>query len=141
MKYWARNFTKLHIFIYRISNGLLGSRLGKQSILLLNTTGRRSGKRYTATLAYFRDGDRYLVVGSNWGEEKHPDWYDNLIKQPHTTIQVKADKINVVAQSAQAEEYQRLWQLVSAQNEQYARYQQQTKRVIPIMILTPIHHP
>jgi deazaflavin-dependent oxidoreductase (nitroreductase family) len=138
MKDWFAIFTKLHIFVYRITKGLLGSQLGKQSILLLITTGRRTGKRYVTTLAYYRDDSRYLIVGSNWGKEKHADWYYNLTGQPRTTIQVRGQKITVEARAAQGEEYQRLWQRVTAQNEQYIRYQQHISRRIPIVILTPI---
>jgi deazaflavin-dependent oxidoreductase (nitroreductase family) len=135
---WIRFFTKIHIFIYRSSNGWIGNRLGKQSILLLNTTGRRSGKNYITTLSYYRDGSRYLVVGSNWGKESHPNWYYNLLYQPHITIQVRSKIIPVVALPAEGEEYLRLWQLVTDQNEQYITYQKSIKRKIPVVILTPI---
>jgi deazaflavin-dependent oxidoreductase (nitroreductase family) len=138
MSNWFEVFTKIHIFIYQISKGRLGSRLGKQSMLLLNTIGRKTGKRRSTTLAYFRDGERYLVVGSNWGKENHPGWYFNLINHSHTAIQVGSNIINVEAQPALGEEYQRLWQLVTAQNEQYIHYQKTTRRSIPIVILTPI---
>jgi deazaflavin-dependent oxidoreductase (nitroreductase family) len=134
---WIRFFTKTHIFIYRMSNGWMGSRLGKQSILLLNTIGRRSGKNYITTLSYYRDGSRYLIVGSNWGEESQPSWYYNLLNQPRITIQVRSKIIPVVALPTEGEEYLRLWQLVTDQNEQYITYQKDMKRKIPIVILTP----
>ncbi len=137
MSNWTRFFTSLHIHIYRLTNGWVGSRLGKQSILILNTTGRRSGKQYLTTLSYYRDGNRYLIVASNWGEERHPAWYFNLMHQPHTSIQVGSNTIAVEAQAAQGEERERLWQLVTAQNEQYSNYQKSLNRRIPIVVLTP----
>ena len=137
MSPWIKMFTSAHIFFYRLTNGLMGSRLGRQSILLLNTIGRNSGKTHTTTLSYYRDGDRYLIVGSNWGKESQPSWYYNLLGHPHTTIQVRSNIIEVEAQPAQGEEYQRLWLLVTAKNEQYISYQKGLKRNIPIVILTP----
>ncbi len=137
MSRWIKLFTSAHILIYRVTNGWVGSRLGRQSILLLTTTGRKSGKTYTTTLSYYRDGERYLVVGSNWGKESQPGWYYNLLGQPRATIQVRSGIIAVVAQPAQNDEYRRLWQLVTAKNGQYISYQKGLKRHIPIVILTP----
>lgn len=132
-----RFITSINVFIYRVSGGRLGNRLGKQSVLLLPTVGRKSGKRHVTTVSYYRDGNSYLVVASNWGKENHPGWFYNLVEQPRTTIQVGANTIQVEARQAQGEEYQRLWQLVTQQNEQYVRYQRRMKRRIPIVILTP----
>ena len=112
--------------------------MGKQSVLLLHTIGRKSGLSYTTTLSYYRDGNSYLVVASNWGKETNPDWLLNLMQLPHTTIQVKATTIAVEAHVAQCEEYSRLWELVTQQNNQYVQYQKRLKRKIPIVILTPI---
>ena len=112
--------------------------MGGQSILLLHTLGRKSGKNYTTSLSYYRDGDAYLVVASNWGKENQPDWFYNLMKHPHTTIQVAAKSMAVDAHQAQGVEYRRLWELVTLHNRQYIHYQKGLKRQIPIMILTPI---
>lgn len=106
-------------------------------MLLLHTIGRRSGKRRTASLAYYHNGNNYLVVASNWGKENHPGWFYNLMQQPRTTIQVKSNTIAVEARQAQGEDYQRLWLLVTRQNSQYVVYQKGMKRRIPILILTP----
>lgn len=138
MNIWTRLFTRLHAFIYRLTRGFLGYRVGKQSVLLLKTVGRRTGINHTTTLSYYRDEKNYLVVASNWGMESHPDWYLNLIKEPCTTIQIKEKILQVDARLAQGEEYARLWQLVTSQNDQYIRYQEGIKRRIPIVILTPI---
>jgi deazaflavin-dependent oxidoreductase (nitroreductase family) len=134
---WITFFTSLHIAVYRLTGGLLGSRLGKQSILLLHSVGARTGKKHITTLSYYRDGKNFLVVASNWGKPSHPGWYYNLLKDPCTTIQVRAKVIEVQAHPAKAGEYQRLWQLVTSQNGQYLRYQQGLARHIPIVILTP----
>jgi deazaflavin-dependent oxidoreductase (nitroreductase family) len=138
MTNWNKIFTQANVFIYQITKGALGNRMGRQSVLLLHTNGRKSGKRYVTSLSYYRDGNSYLVVASNWGKEYHPDWYHNLMHHPQTTIQVGASTFPVVAHSAQKEEYQRLWLLVTQKNAQYIQYQKRLKRPIPIVILTPI---
>ncbi len=137
MSRWIKLFTSAHIFIYRVTNGWVGSQLGRQSMLLLTTKGRKSGKTYTTSLSYYRDGERYLIAGSNWGKESQPDWYYNLLKQPRTTIQVRSSMIAVEAKPAQDDEYQRLWQLVTAKNGQFSSYQEAMERRIPIVVLTP----
>ena len=134
-------FTTLHVSLFRLSGGRVGNRLGKQSALLLHTVGRNSAKDYYTTLSYYRDGDNYLVVASNWGKESDPDWYLNLIQQPKTTIQVGSKILNVEARPAEGEDYQRLWVLVTRKNEQYITYQNGMKRRIPIMILSPTLQP
>lgn len=128
----------MNVTLFRLSGGRLGSKMGKQSVLLLHTVGRKSGKSYTTPLAYFRDGEDYLVVASNWGKNKNPDWFQNLMRQPRTTIQVKDQTLPVEAHQAEGKDYEKLWELVGSQNQQYLRYQEQTPRQIPIVILTPI---
>jgi len=134
-------FTRVHVLIYQVSHGYLGNQLGKQSMLLLYTIGRRSGKKRVTSLAYYRDGSNYLIVGSNWGKETQPAWFHNLMGQPRATIQVGKMSIAVLARQAQGEEYQRLWGQVTSQNHQYIEYQKQIKRRIHIVILTPMDFP
>jgi deazaflavin-dependent oxidoreductase (nitroreductase family) len=111
--------------------------MGGQSVLLLQTVGRKSGKERVTPLSYYRDGDNYLVVGSNWGKETPPDWYLNLLRQPKASIQVKDKAFAVEAHEAAEGDYGRLWALVCSQNPQYAKYQQGIKRRIPIVVLRP----
>jgi deazaflavin-dependent oxidoreductase (nitroreductase family) len=137
MPNWNKILTAVNVFVYQNTNGRLGNRMGGQSVLLLHTTGRKSGKSYVTSLSYYRDGNTYLVVASNWGNENHPDWYLNLLHNPRTTIQVGATTILVEARQAQGDEYARLWEVVTRQNKQYLQYQKGMKRKIPIVILTP----
>jgi deazaflavin-dependent oxidoreductase (nitroreductase family) len=137
MSAWINFFTSIHIALYRFTGGFLGGKLGRQSILLLQSTGAHTAKKHITTLSYYRDGQRYLVVASNWGKERNPGWYYNLLAHPQTTIQVRSRTITVQAHPALTDEYQRLWQLVTKQNEQYLRYQHGINRRIPIVILTP----
>ena len=137
MNRWINSFTSIHIALYRLTGGFLGGKLGRQSILLLHSTGAHTAKKHITTLSYYRDRQRYLVVASNWGKGRNPGWYYNLLAHPQTTIQVMSQTIAVQAQPALADEYPRLWQLVTSQNDQYRRYQYGLNRRIPIMILTP----
>ena len=134
---WRKFFTRLNVSVFRLSGGRLGSKMGRQSVLLLHTQGRKTGKHYLTTLSCYRDGENYLVVASNWGKESHPSWYYNLLQYPNTVIQVGSKTINVTAQPAGEIAYQRLWVLVTQKNEQYIEYQKKMNRRIPIVVLRP----
>jgi F420H(2)-dependent quinone reductase len=137
MPTWIKFFTSANALLFRTTGGRLGNRMGGQSVLLLNTVGRKSGQPRTNPLSYYRDGDSYLVVASNWGKAAHSAWYYNLLDHPRTTIQVGAAVIPVVARPAEGKEYDRLWDLVTRQNDQYLKYQKGLSRKIPIVILIP----
>jgi deazaflavin-dependent oxidoreductase (nitroreductase family) len=137
MSNWIIIFMAVNAFVFQKTKGRLGNRMGKQSVLLLHTLGRKSGKTYTTPLSYYRDSNSYLLVASNWGRENHPNWFHNLLQHSLTTIQVGATTIPVEARQAEGEEYNRLWEVVTSQNEQYLKYQKGLARQIPIMILTP----
>jgi F420H(2)-dependent quinone reductase len=137
MVHWIKFFTSANAFLFRITKGRLGNRMGGQSVLLLNTVGRKSSQPHTTPLSYYRDGDAYLVVASNWGKEVHSAWFYNLLEHPRTTIQVGATVIPVDSRPAEGEAYDRLWTLVTSQNDQYLKYQKGLARKIPIVILTP----
>ena len=138
MNIWTKTFVAVNALIYRLSDGRLGSRMGKQSVLLLHTVGRSSGKNYVTPLSFYRDGANYLIVASNWGEKDQPDWFRNLMQKPQTTIKVKDQTIQVKARQMAGKEYDRLWSLVTKQNEQYLQYQRGLQRRIPIIVLTPL---
>ena len=140
MSSWIEGFTRVHRFLYQISGGLVGHRLGKQATLLLYSTGARSGKRHSTTLAYYRAEGRYLVVASNWGKEQNPGWYYNLISHSRVVILVGTKKTTVDARPVMGDEYTQLWQLVTQQNSQYVEYQKGLNRRIPIMVLTPVNN-
>jgi deazaflavin-dependent oxidoreductase (nitroreductase family) len=133
-----RLFTDFNAFLIRISRGRIGGRLGTQSILILHTIGRRSGVPRTTPIAYFILEGKYLLVASNWGRTRHPDWYFNLEKQPRADIDVNGKRIAVITRSAEGEEYGRLWDYVTTRHPPYLNYQKMTVRRIPIVILEPV---
>ena len=128
-----------HKFFYRLTGGLIGSRLPgvNPRVLLLTVTGRKSGKLRTSPMVYWRDGERLVVVGSNNGKDQHPSWYWNLKTNPRATVQTGRDKLPVTAEEAAGEERERLWKKVTENHPLFAEYQRRTSRQLPVFILTP----
>jgi F420H(2)-dependent quinone reductase len=136
MSFMTKLLIKTNVFVYRLTGGKVGGKMGQNSLLLLNTLGRKSGKPYTIPLNYFRDGENYIIVASNWGGDHHPGWFRNLMSQPLANIQVLDQVIPVQPHEAAGEEYERLWKFVTSRNDFYTGYQEKTTRKIPIVILT-----
>jgi deazaflavin-dependent oxidoreductase (nitroreductase family) len=132
-----RLFTRLHVLFYRLSGGRIGSNLSGVQILLLESVGRRTGKKRTTPLAYIRDGGNYVVTASNGGEPHHPGWYYNLHNQPQTVIQVMDQRIPVEAAQANPEERRRLWAELVRTIPRFDNYQRKTSREIAMFILYP----
>ncbi len=126
-----------HQFIYELSGGRVGERLGRVPMLLLHTTGRKTGRPRTAALLYHRDRDDYVVVGSKGGSDTPPAWLLNLKAIPDVGVQVGTKRFRAKARVASGEERRRLWPEVTRLWPQYDRYQSQTRRSIPLVILTP----
>ncbi|MBA3728830.1 MAG: nitroreductase family deazaflavin-dependent oxidoreductase [Actinobacteria bacterium] len=127
-----------HVRRYVETDGRSGHRWGGAHTLLLTTRGRKSGKLRRTALIYGRDGDRYLVVASKGGAEKHPSWYLNLTENPDVQVQVGADRFAARALTAAADEKLRLWRLMASIWPEYDRYQAKTKRDIPVVVLEPL---
>lgn len=127
-------FMSIHALVLSLSRGRLGSKLGTQTILILHTVGRKSGQDRAAPVAYFVYEGKYLVVGSNWGKEKNADWYLNLKKDPHASLEIDGKTIPVMAREAQGEEYDRLWKFATGRHSPYLDYQKMATRPIPIMV-------
>ena len=88
-------------------------------------------------MAYFRDGDRYIIVASKGGAPTNPDWYYNLLANPRTTIEVGNERIEVTAEPAGPAERERLWTMVIERNPAFKEYEKKTRRTIPLVILMP----
>jgi deazaflavin-dependent oxidoreductase (nitroreductase family) len=134
---FARAVTALHSQLYRRTGGKLGAKVGKTQMMLLTTTGRRSGQPRTTPLNCIADGDRYLAVASYGGDDRDPQWFKNLEANPEATIQVGTATIPVRASVATPEEKAVLWPKVVAAYKGYDGYQRKTSRDIPVVILTP----
>ena len=138
LRRWAiRALSKAHLAAYRVSRGrVLGSVAG-MPVLLLTTTGRRSGKARTTPLTFFRDATDLVVIASNGGADRSPDWSLNLQQTPRAVVEIGTDKLVVTARPASEQERERLWVVITATYAGYARYQERTKRRIPVVLLTP----
>jgi deazaflavin-dependent oxidoreductase (nitroreductase family) len=106
-------------------------------VLLLTTTGRRSGKARTTPLTFFRDGTDLVVIASNGGADRTPDWSLNLRQTPRAVVEIGTVESVVNARAASEQERERLWVVVTATYAGYARYQERTTRRIPVVLLTP----
>ena len=126
-----------HVRRYRESDGAVGYEWNGAPTLLLTTTGRHSGEARTSALIFGRDGDNYLIVGSVGGSPRHPAWYFNLEADPHASIQVRGDHVDVVAHTAGPDEKPRLWKIMNDVWPNYDVYQSRTEREIPVVVLTP----
>ncbi len=131
------NYNEQIIEEFRANEGRVGGRFEGNPLLLLHHTGAKSGKSRINPLAYLSDGGRYVVFASKGGAPTHPDWYHNLKAHPNTTIEVGTDTVDVVASEATDEERERIFRIQAERVPQFAEYQKQTKRLIPVMVLTP----
>jgi deazaflavin-dependent oxidoreductase (nitroreductase family) len=133
--------TAIHRFLYRVSGGRVGARLGRLPFLLLEHRGRKSGRRYEAPLLYMADGQRFVVVASNAGDDRDPAWWENLKARPETTVQVGPERLPVRARAAEGPERAELWRRLLEGWPEYARYEQRTERPLPVVVLEPASVP
>jgi F420H(2)-dependent quinone reductase len=111
-----RIFSRVHITLYRWTGGIIGERIFGNRMLLLTTTGRKTGQPRTKPLGYLTDGDALAIVAGAAGAAKHPDWWLNLESHPEALVQVGRRKLRVSATRALPEEQQRLWARYPAQH-------------------------
>ena len=130
--------TKLHTYIYRATGGRLGGRMVGAPVLLLTTTGRKTGRRHTIPLLYLEDGENFVVVASNGGAPRHPAWWSNLRADPEANVEIGGRALRARAQKASPEEKEWLWPRLIAMYGAYENYQRRTDREIPVVILRPV---
>ena len=106
-------------------------------MLLLTTTGRKSGLPRTTPMPFHRDGERLVIVGSNGGADVDPLWWKNLEASPIGEVEIGRERLSVRAALASAEERERLWPVLTEWNPNYRRYESKTRREIPVVLLTP----
>jgi deazaflavin-dependent oxidoreductase (nitroreductase family) len=128
---------KLNVPLYRLSGGRVGSKVGRAPVLLLTTTGRKSGEQRTAPVVYLADGESAVVINTNAGNAKVPAWSLNLKADPEAEIEIGRKRIAVRARVAEGEERADLWR---RHNEQYAGfddYEAKLDREISVIVLEP----
>lgn len=125
-----------HVRRYRETDGEVGHVWKEGStILLLTTTGRKTGRETTTPLIYGLDGDTPVIVASKGGAPDHPGWFENLAKTPTVGVQIKGDRFRARARVAEGEERERLWELMTEIWPHYDEYATRTDRVIPVVVL------
>jgi deazaflavin-dependent oxidoreductase (nitroreductase family) len=129
---------RLHVLVFRLGRGRVAGRVGKAPILLLTTTGRRTGALRTTPLLYLRDGERLAIVASFGGHPRHPAWYLNLRANPEVGIDVGRERFSALARTATADERELLWPKVVDLYAGYHDYQLKTTRTIPVVVLERI---
>ena len=134
----VKTITALALFVYRATRGHIGGRFGRARVLLLTTTGRRTGNRRTIPLGYLEDGGDLVVIASFGGSDVHPAWYLNLTAHPDVEVERRGRPPQPMrARTATTEERARLWPRVVDMYAGYAKYQASTAREIPLVILEP----
>ncbi|MGE0058059.1 MAG: nitroreductase/quinone reductase family protein [Dehalococcoidia bacterium] len=115
-----------------------GGKHDTMTLLILTTTGAKSGTPFTTPLAYQRDGDRLLVFASNAGGPKHPDWYHNLVANPEVTVEVLGETFQALATTLVGDERDRFYAKQAADSPVFGDYEKRTTRVIPVVALERI---
>lgn len=135
---------RMHVRLYRATKGRIGGnwRIGAGfrkpvPTLLLDHVGRKSGTRFTTPLLYLLDGPNVVVVASQGGLPKNPQWYANLMANPETTVQIRGEVRPVRARTADAAERAGLWPKLVALYADFESYQAWTDREIPVVVLEP----
>lgn len=123
--------------LLHLSRGRLLGRVAGMPVLLLTTTGRSSGRKRTTPLTFFREGADLVVIASNGGADRPPDWSLNLQRNPSAVVAIGTAELIVTARAASPEEHERLWPRITTTYPGYAEYQERTTRQIPVIILTP----
>jgi F420H(2)-dependent quinone reductase len=153
----GRTFLRAAVWTYRRSGGRIGGRMAGVPLLLLTTTGRRSGRPWTVPLMYqpvtvagsaasdapprasHGDDDGWVIIASNGGSSRHPSWWLNLRSTPEATIQIGREVMPVAGEEVTAEEAggerERLWRVMTRVYPTYDKYATKTSRTIPVVRL------
>ena len=131
-------FTNLHVRVYRLTRGRLWSTVGGGTVVLVTTTGRRTGVRRTRPLVAIEDGGRYVVCGTYAGSDTTPAWALNLQANPQAVVEVGGRTLKVLASEAEGAEHDRLWTTMTTAMPQYLEYRTKTSRHFPLLVLTPV---
>jgi len=138
LKALFRSLLSIVAFLYRRTGGKLGGAMQGLPVLLLTTTGRKTGKERTTPLGYFEHDGGYVITASNAGFDTHPAWFHNLKSNPPVTLEIQEKQLTAIAELANPELRQKLWARLVELAPGYRAYQKRTTREIPIVILRPV---
>lgn len=129
-------FNAANIEEFRRRGGELGGQFEGAPVLLLTTTGAKSGQTRTSPMMYLPDGERIIVFASNEGKDSHPSWYHNLKANPSARVEVGTDSYGVTATEITGDERDRLYAEQARRYPGFAEYERRTDRRIPVLALT-----
>ena len=122
---------------FRANNGKVGGFFEDKDLLLLHTTGAKSGLARLKPLVYMQDGERLVVIASNGGARSNPDWYYNLLANPEVCIEVGSDRFHARAEKVKDPERNALYRMMAVRYPFFTDYQRNTERIIPVIVITP----
>jgi deazaflavin-dependent oxidoreductase (nitroreductase family) len=123
---------------FRANDGKVGGHFEGKTLLLLHTTGAKSGKERVNPAAYVRDGERFVVIASKGGAPTNPGWYYNILAHPRLTVEVGTESFQVDATVAEEPERTRLYDKMVEMLPGFDDYRRRTERVIPVIVLAPV---
>jgi deazaflavin-dependent oxidoreductase (nitroreductase family) len=130
-----RTIGKLNVPVYRLSGGRIGGKVGDGPVLLLTTTGRRSGEPRTAPVLYLAHGDAMILIDTNGGNERLPAWSHNLKAEPRAEVEIGRRKLAVTARVAAGAEREELWRACSTQYSGFDEYAEWLRRTPSVWVL------
>jgi proline iminopeptidase len=132
----GKMFIGLHVRLYRWSAGRIGSTMGDGRVLLLTTTGRKTGKTRTVPLMYIEDeGGDPIIAASYAGAPDHPAWFNNIEKDPQVRYQIRGREVAARAEVLSPEKREKLWTQLTTLHPRFGEYEKKTTRVIPLVAL------
>ena len=129
------DFNKQIIEEFRANGGETFGMFKGRPLLLLTTTGAKSGEARTTPLVYSRDGEKVVIIASMGGAPKHPAWYLNLAANPRVTVELGTEKFEATASATEGAERDRLYAQQAAMMPAFNEYEQKTTRRIPVVLL------
>ena len=123
---------------FRANGGKVGGQFAGANLLLLHTLGAKSNQPRINPLAYFKDGDNYVIIASKGGAPSNPDWYYNILAHPDVTLEIGTEQFKVHATVPERAERDRIFANVVKQAPGFGEYQKNNPRVIPVVVLEPI---
>ena len=130
-----KEFNRQLIEEFRTNGGKVTGQFADRPLLLLTSTGAKSGRAYTTPLVYTKDGDRLVIIASKGGAPTNPDWYYNLVAHPMATIELPGERFQAKAVVTTGAERDRLFNRQAEQMPNFAEYQRNTTRKIPVIVL------
>jgi deazaflavin-dependent oxidoreductase (nitroreductase family) len=132
-----RFFSVLNLGWYKLTGGRIGAKFHGAPVVLLTTTGRKTGKERTWPLLTIKQGDAYVFVGSNGGHHEHPGWYHNLVADPNVSVRERSRTMPGRGRVATGTEREQLYQKFVDVYDTYADYANATDREIPVVVVEP----